>query len=399
MSAQVTGDDRFRFAIISSCQEPWGGCEELWARAAMLLSNAGYLVKIYKTNVDSNHEQIVALESNDCAVINLNNIKLPVSSRIMNRFLPSSRQYSKVETERELLQKSLDSFQPDLCVVSQAINFDGIDFAEICRKHNFPFVIIAQKAVDFYFPPQHCRLAMRTVYQAAVKCFFVSKHNLDLTEEQIGARLPNAQIVFNPFAVPFENQISWASSDKIKLACVARLFLLDKGQDNLLRVLAEEKWKGRDIEVTFFGEGADKQALTEMARLLDVQNIKFAGHVRDIVEVWKDHHALVLPSRSEGLPLALVEAMLCARLVIVANSGGSAEIVEDNVTGFIARAPTVEAFDEALERAWARRNEWEQIGQRAAESIRKIVPSDPAEQFAEMLVQIVKQQKLETSLS
>ncbi len=153
-------------------------------------------------------------------------------------------------------------------------------------------------------------------------------------------------------------------------------------------MLSLEKWKQRDIEVTFFGEGTDKQALVEMARLLDVQNIEFAGHVQDIAGVWKDFHALALPSRSEGLPLALVEAMLCGRLAIVTNAGGSAEIVEDNITGFIANAPTAEAFDEALERAWTRRDEWEQIGKCAAESIKKIVPIDPTAQFAKMLLQI-----------
>lgn len=183
------------------------------------------------------------------------------------------------------------------------------------------------------------------------------------------------------------------------VSAVARLFLLDKGQDNLMRVLSKEKWKRRDVEVRFFGDGVDKQALVEMARLLDVQNIKFAGHVQDIVEVWKDYQALVLPSRSEGLPLALVEAMLCERPAIVTNAGGSAEIIEDNITGFIARAPTAEAFDEALERACTRRREWEQIGKRAAESIRKIVPFDPAAQFAKMLLQIVDEQKLSSKLS
>ncbi len=103
--------------------------------------------------------------------------------------------------------------------------------------------------------------------------------------------------------------------------------------------------------------------------------------------------ALVLPSRSKGLPLTLVEKMLCGRPAIVTNAGGSAEIVEDNINGFIAHAPTADAFDEALERAWTRRHEWEQIGKRAAESIRKIVPCDPAAQFAKMLLQIVSEQK------
>jgi hypothetical protein len=43
---------------------------------------------------------------------------------------------------------------------------------------------------------------------------------------------------------------------------VSRVFLLDKGQDNLLRVLSKEKRKQRDVEVTFFGEGVNKQALS-----------------------------------------------------------------------------------------------------------------------------------------
>jgi glycosyltransferase involved in cell wall biosynthesis len=391
MDAGLSNNNYFRFAIASSCQETWGGCEELWAGAAALLSKDGHHVKAFKTNVDVRHNKIIELESIGCSVIDLNNI--PISAKIINRFLPSGRQYSQRETGQRLLQKSLASFQPHLSVVSQGVNFDGVHFAEVCRKLELQYVMVAHKAVDFFFPPDEHRSAVRSAYQSAVKCFFVSQHNLDLTQEQIGVKLSNAQVVFNPFAVPFENHLSWARSHKIKLACVARLFLLDKGQDNLLRVLSKEKWRQRDVEVTFFGEGADKQALIEMARLLDVQNIKFAGHVRDITEVWKDYHALVLPSRSEGLPLTLVEAMLCGRPAIVANAGGSAEIVEDNITGFIANAPTAEAFDEALERAWTRRHEWEQIGERAAECIRKIVPFDPTAQFAKMLLQIVSEQK------
>lgn len=385
-----TGNN-FRFAIVSSCQEIWGGCEELWARAVPLLTKAGHYVKAFKTNVDKQHKKFIELESAGCPVVDLN--MLPFSSSIANRFLPPERQYYEKEINFRLLQKSLASFQPDLCIISQGVNFDGVDFAEVCRKLNLPFVMVAQKAVDFYYPPDDYRSTVRLAYQSAVRSFFVSKHNLDLMERQIGVKLPNAQVVFNPFAVPFENNIPWPQGDKIKLACVARLFLLDKGQDNLLQVLSKDKWKRRDVAVTFFGDGLNKQALIEMARMLDVQAVEFAGHVADITGIWKDYHALVLPSRSEGLPLALVEAMLCERPAIVTNAGGSAEIVEDNVTGFIANAPTAEAFDEALERAWTRWDEWKQIGRRAAENIKKIVPFDPAAQFAEMLMKLAGEQK------
>ena len=71
--------------------------------------------------------------------------------------------------------------------------------------------------------------------------------------------------------------------------------------------------------------------------------IEFAGHVADIVGIWSKHNALVLPSRCEGLPLALVEAMLCGRPAIATNVAGHGEVIEDGVTGILAEAPTVPA--------------------------------------------------------
>src|SRR4028118_1693697 len=115
MRAELSSNDCFRFAIASSCQEVWGGCEELWAGVATFLTEAGHQVKIYKTNVDAKHERIAQLESVGCPVVELND-NLPVFSRVINRFLPSDRQYSKSEATQLLWQKTLDSFRPHLIV-------------------------------------------------------------------------------------------------------------------------------------------------------------------------------------------------------------------------------------------------------------------------------------------
>jgi glycosyltransferase involved in cell wall biosynthesis len=105
--------------------------------------------------------------------------------------------------------------------------------------------------------------------------------------------------------------------------------------------------------------------------------------------IWASHHALVLPSRYEGLPLSLVEAMLCGRPSIVTNVSGNTELLEDNVTGFVAAAPMPTFLDEALERAWARRADWQAIGAAAARQVRELVPSDPAGVFADELLALV----------
>jgi len=380
----------FRFAFVSSCTDFWGGSEELWAGAAQILARAGHHARAFKTNVNRREKQVINLESANCPVRDLQGLP-PKPLRLINRFLPHDRQPLHKNYAQKTLDKAFRSFQPDLTVVSQGINFDGAYLAEVCRRQKLPYVIVAQKAVDFLFPADEERAAVRAVYEAAAKCFFVSRHNLNLTAEQIGAALPNAEIVFNPFAASFENSMPWnENGGKTRLACVSRLFIIDKGQDILLRALAQEKWKKRDLEVVFFGEGINRQALVEMARLLEVRNVKFAGYVKDVAQIWKESHALALPSRSEGLPLALVEAMLYGRPSIVTDVGGMAEIVEDNVTGFVAAAPTAQAFDEALERAWTQRRNWREIGMRAADSIRKIVPQDPCLQFSNKLLELAK---------
>ncbi len=54
-----------------------------------------------------------------------------------------------------------------------------------------------------------------------------------------------------------------------------------------------------------------------------------------VPDIWAANHLLVMPSRFEELPLAMVEAMLCARPVVATDVAGHKEIIEEGVTGFL----------------------------------------------------------------
>jgi hypothetical protein len=184
-----------------------------------------------------------------------------------------------------------------------------------------------------------------------------------------------ASVVRNPFKVQWRQGHPWPSTaDGWRLGCVGRLNVMEKGQDILLRVLASDKWRARRVSVTILGDGEQRRGLEGMAERLGLANVRFAGHGDDIDGFWARHHALVLPSRAEGLPLVLVEAMLAGRVPIVTDVGGNAELIEDGVTGFVAGAPAETCFDEALERAWTRRADWPAIGAAAAAAARKASP-------------------------
>jgi glycosyltransferase involved in cell wall biosynthesis len=251
------------------------------------------------------------------------------------------------------------------------------------------YVLIVQKATEMYWPPDSQQKHIRDSYASAKACFFVAEHNRRLTEEQFGVPLPHAHMVRNPFLVPWERRSDWPDErDGVRLACIGRLYPKEKGQDLLIRVLARERWRARPLSVTFYGDGLQRGSLERMAHHLGLTNVTFAGFVSDVAAIWNDHHALILPSRCEGLPLVIIEAMLSGRVPIVTNVGGSAEVVDDGITGFIASAPTEDSIDEAMERAWTQRHTWREIGSEAATRIRTLVPPDPAASFAAMLLEI-----------
>lgn len=375
MRRRLTFNAPHRFAVVSTCPDGWGGSEELWAGAAAALAERGHRVAAFKTALERAHPRIRRLTSLSCKVRHLR--QLPLSQPLTTR------------SHLLYLALHLSARRPDLVVISQGDNYDGLHFGYLCRKLRLPYTLISQKATEHFWPQDISRGYRREIFEGAVRCFFVSEHNRRLTEDQNGATLTNAVVVRNPYLVPAEGPLPWPGGvdECLRLACVARLYLLDKGQDILLRVLAREKWKGRRLHVSFFGRGLNAEGIAHLAAKLGLRNVSFEGQTTDVAAVWRDHHALVLPSRAEGLPLSLVEAMMCGRPSIVTNVGGNAEVVDDGATGFLC-APTEESLDEALERAWSRRGELQEMGRRAALSIRRLVPPRPAEEFANALLEI-----------
>jgi glycosyltransferase involved in cell wall biosynthesis len=153
------------------------------------------------------------------------------------------------------------------------------------------------------------------------------------------------------------------------MACVGRLRVSDKGQHLLLAALAEEPWRSRPYRLSFYGEGPDRKYLEELVEFYGLgEKIHFAGHTKDVGEIWRRSHLAVQPSFVEGAPQSLLEAMLCRRPCVATAVSGIPEWVEEGKTGFLAEAPTMHHLRLALERAWESRNRWQEMGEAAREA-------------------------------
>ena len=157
--------------------------------------------------------------------------------------------------------------------------------------------------------------------------------------------------------------------------------------------LGKPEWKNRNLVFNFYGMGPDEDNLRELAKKNGIENFVLHGRVSDISEIWKLNQALLMPSRMEGLPIMLVSAMLSGRVPIVTDIGGHAEVVGDNISGFIAPDPDPVDVAEALDRALARQNEWKEIGKKARASILAFLPEDPVDDFVKKITNLMADSK------
>lgn len=362
----------------------------MWIKTAIRLAERGHEVQAWLELPDQDHPDLARLDAAGVKRHHLSELTLAPLDKIRNRLRPRGR---KMDPRREAMER-LPAYQPDLCLLSWAMNLDGGEWADFCLKRQIPYIILPNLATEMYWPDDHVASFLRPLYQGATSIFFVSRGNLELTQEQLSTDLPRGQVIRNSFKVNYETIQPWPPVENpLSWACPARLDIANKGQDLLIRVLAQPRWKERPLTVHLYGSGHNEQGLKDMAARHGVTNLIFEGHVEDITAVWRRHQAMILPSRMEGLPISVVEAQLSGRLCIVTPVPGSAELLLDNETGFIGRSIDAAGLDDAMERAWTRRADWQAMGDAAARHIRTLVPPDPVDTLADEMERLLTADK------
>ena len=87
------------------------------------------------------------------------------------------------------------------------------------------------------------------------------------------------------------------------------------------------------------GEGPEKKSLQSLAGSIGLDNdIIFAGHRDDVYDLIQAMNVFVLPSYSEGIPLAMLEAMALGIPVVATEVGGIPEVITDGINGYLIRS-------------------------------------------------------------
>lgn len=152
----------------------------------------------------------------------------------------------------------------------------------------------------------------------------------------------------NPDAGPdgYSDAVGGAGNGDMRVACgiaadalvagvVGRLSP-EKGHIHFLRALALARQTEPRLVGLLAGEGPSADMLgREAAKLGLASAVTFAGHVSRVSHVYRALDVAVLPSLSEGMPNAALEAMLHGLPVVASRVGGVPEVVRDGETGLL----------------------------------------------------------------
>jgi len=117
---------------------------------------------------------------------------------------------------------------------------------------------------------------------------------------------------------------------------VAARMTAQKGHAHLLDALPAVLARVPAVVCVLIGDGPLRARLEARARALGVAaRCRFTGARADVADLVAALEVVVLPSRSEGLPFALLEAMALGKPVVATTVGGCPEVVEDGRTGWL----------------------------------------------------------------
>jgi len=209
-------------------------------------------------------------------------------------------------------------------------------------------VLSADRCVDVYTGPLYGFLDRLTIHwgvgtlvnSQSVKTFLV-----------LTRRLPVDRIRVIENGVKMVSRIGRVRKENgkvLRLLCVARL-APQKGVHILLRALASPSVRSTPWNLKVVGEGTHRPYLVKLSQELKIADrVLWLGEIRDWSHPAAESDLLVLPSFFEGLPNVLIEAMARGLPVIASDVGGSSDVVQPDLTGWLVESGNVAGLSRAI---------------------------------------------------
>ena len=208
------------------------------------------------------------------------------------------------------------------------------------------------------------RRAKRLTARAVHRHVGVAEQTSREVEALVG--LPPGSVITIHNGVPDEQH---AAADRARpgviVGAIGR-FERQKGFDLLIRALTEIE----DASLVLVGEGSERPMLEGLAESVGVADrVVWRGWTDETRTCVDAFDVFALPSRFEGFPLALLEALLARLAVVASDVGGVSEIVHDGETGLLVPADDPDALARAIRRLLADADLRQRLGEQGRQHV------------------------------
>jgi glycosyltransferase involved in cell wall biosynthesis len=138
------------------------------------------------------------------------------------------------------------------------------------------------------------------------------------------------------------------SGTDVVLGCVGRLVAL-KNHCRVIEVMPALLVEHPGLRLVIVGDGPQRSALQEQVERLGLlRHVTLAGQRSDVIDLLPAFDVFALPSQTEGLSIALLEACATRVAVVATRVGGNPEIIDDGQTGMLIPVDDNDALRDAI---------------------------------------------------
>lgn len=352
----------------------WGGSEEIWYRTALWMCKNNYKVGIGCFDWEGKQERLNKLKQAGCIVYLLPNKKGLFKNRAIKKILDliPFAEYNLTAVNQGGWEEILHAPFKDL--------YKRLPNYVILNHNYYENATLSSKKQKL----------LKQWLTSAQMNFGATGKIFEVIEKKFSINVGKKTTLVNPITFQPETEPSAyppLTNEGCTWVMLAELDLARKSQDLLVNVLASAKWKERNWQLHFYGKGKDMGLLEGMIKLSGLENkIFLKGFTTDIKRTLQSCHALLQCTRIDAMPIAVVEAMAMARPCVVSNIGDMPLWVQDEFNGFVCTDTDEQGIDQALEKCWQQKNNWEIMGKRSFDIFIKKYPQPYEEKVADMLV-------------
>ena len=167
-------------------------------------------------------------------------------------------------------------------------------------------------------------------------------HGVGVDEQRYHPATPEEQLAMR--------QAEGLSPEEFVILCTGELNE-NKNQKTLISAAAQLKDKIPNLKVLLAGNGPKEQELRDQIRADGLEDVvRLLGYRTDLEKVVPAADLVVSCSKREGMPLNIIEAMLCKKPVVASHNRGHNELVEEGKTGYLVAPTDVRQLAGAIER-------------------------------------------------